>query len=238
MQFLVLGMAALVVGLLLIEVMRGNQSVRWVRTARVAIGILFLALAVGLFVRGLAAPASVLAALGFWLVSATGRGPLGFPGGSKTPGQLSAIRTAYLNVALDHDTGALSGHVTNGPFEGRAIDGLTAVELMELLQVCIANDPPSAQVIETILDQQHPDWRNWQGAEGESGQSHGGGTAAHDGHPMSREHAYQILGLEPGASSAEIRAAHRDLMQKVHPDHGGSTVLAAQINQAKDILLG
>ncbi|MCW3472980.1 DnaJ domain-containing protein [Limobrevibacterium gyesilva] len=55
--------------------------------------------------------------------------------------------------------------------------------------------------------------------------------------PMSRAEAYQVLGLKPGASEAEIRAAHRRLVRGAHPDSGGSDWLAARINQARDILL-
>jgi curved DNA-binding protein CbpA len=55
---------------------------------------------------------------------------------------------------------------------------------------------------------------------------------------MSREDAYAVLGLAPGASETAIREAHRRLMAKVHPDRGGSDYLAAQINQARDVLLG
>lgn len=56
--------------------------------------------------------------------------------------------------------------------------------------------------------------------------------------PMSRAEAYQVLGLAPGASEADIRAAHRRLMRSAHPDSGGSDWLATRINQARDVLLG
>lgn len=55
---------------------------------------------------------------------------------------------------------------------------------------------------------------------------------------MSKQQAYDVLGLKAGSSREEIILAHRRMMQKVHPDRGGSDYLAAQINQAKDILLG
>lgn len=55
---------------------------------------------------------------------------------------------------------------------------------------------------------------------------------------MSREDAADVLGVNVNASSEEVRIAHKKLMQKVHPDRGGSDALAKQINRAKDILMG
>jgi curved DNA-binding protein CbpA len=55
---------------------------------------------------------------------------------------------------------------------------------------------------------------------------------------MSEQEAYKVLGLQPGASEGEIRAAHRRLMKDAHPDHGGSDAMAARLNAAKDVLLG
>jgi DnaJ-domain-containing protein 1 len=83
------------------------------------------------------------------------------------------------------------------------------------------------------LDRRAPSWRDDVQADAttrEPGSSWSSGK-------MTDEEAYQILGVHPGASSADIGHAHRTLMKKLHPDQGGSTYLAARVNQAKDVLL-
>jgi DnaJ family protein C protein 19 len=84
-------------------------------------------------------------------------------------------------------------------------------------------------------------WEKWRAMSGAAAGRRGGGT--HRPPPprsgaMSRAEAYAVLGLHPGASEAEIRAAHKRLMRAVHPDGGGSDWVAARVNQARDVLLG
>ncbi len=154
-----------------------------------------------------------------------------------SPGQSSSIRTRMLHMTLDHDTGAMEGVVAEGRFQGRSLGDLALEDLLALWRECRASDAQSTAVLEAYLDRLHgADWREAAGAgpSGEGQQEPG----AVPGGPMTREEAYDILGLSAGAAPEEIRGAHRRLMQKLHPDHGGSNYLAAKINQAKDLLLG
>ncbi len=155
-------------------------------------------------------------------------------------GRTSEVRTRFLKMVLDHDSGTMNGEVIDGAYNGRRLDDLSLAELLDLLNTCHLHEAQSVQLLETYLDRVHPDWRERvQAAGGGAGTGSGGGAG---GGPapggMSREEAYQVLGLEPGASDEEIKAAHHRLIASLHPDRGGSTYLAAQINQAKDILLG
>ncbi len=150
--------------------------------------------------------------------------------GSK-PGQTSDVRTRFLEMTLDHDTGNITGTVRSGEFKGRTLDDMEITELADLLVICRKKDPQSASVLETYLDRMRPD--EW----GEYADEHEEHQAATGGDDMTREDALQILGLSEGATREEIVEAHRVLMQRNHPDRGGSTFLAAQINRAKDLLL-
>jgi hypothetical protein len=154
-------------------------------------------------------------------------------------GRTSEVRTRFLRMTLEHDSGAMNGEVIEGPHAGRPLDDLSLADLLDLLNTCHLHDVQSAQVLETYLDRVHPDWRERaQAAGAAAGNGNGAGAAAPVPGGMSREEAYQVLGLDPGASDEEIKAAHHRLIANLHPDHGGSTYLAAKINQAKDVLMG
>ena len=108
-------------------------------------------------------------------------------------------------------------------------------QLLALLRECRAEDEEAARLLEAFLDRLRPDWRDELGG-GHAGNA-GSGPARPSGGDMSVEEAYAILGLAPGADAEQIREAHRRLMVKLHPDHGGSDYLATQINRARDVLL-
>ena len=147
--------------------------------------------------------------------------------------QSSEVITDSLRMQLDHATGELDGEVLRGPFAGRSLGSLGLADLLELLTGCQRDDPRSVALLETYLDRRQPDWRAHVAGE----QAQGAGRQASAAGAMDEATACSILGLTPGASADEIKAAHRRLMTKLHPDHGGSSYLAAQLNQAKDFLL-
>ena len=95
-------------------------------------------------------------------------------------------------------------------------------------------DPEAAQLVEAYLDRSYEGWRD----QGEASDRGAGDGSSRGKGTMTAEEAYEILGLNPGVSDEEVRDAHHRLMLKIHPDRGGSTYLAAKINQAKEILLG
>ena len=150
------------------------------------------------------------------------------------PGQNSTVETAFLRMSLDHDTGSMAGTVLRGRFAGMRLEELGPADLLALLRECRAEDEESARLIEAYLDRAHPDWH-----EDFAGERGGGGAgrrrrASAD---MTVEEAYAILGLSVGADAEAIKAAHRRLMNQLHPDHGGTDYLATKINRARDVLL-
>ncbi|WP_245409885.1 DnaJ domain-containing protein [Pararhizobium haloflavum] len=152
-------------------------------------------------------------------------------GVSRPARRVSHVRSAVLEMELDLDTGEMSGFVLAGRMEGRELDDLDEPELL-LLHEELSSDAESLQLMEAYLDRRLAGWRERADAHAGDGLGSAPGTG-----PMSEQEAYEVLGLGPGATEADIRQAHRRLMKRVHPDAGGSVFLAARINEAKDILL-
>lgn len=150
-------------------------------------------------------------------------------------GQTSKVDTRFLQMILEHDTGVMSGTVREGVFEGRRLEELSLQELLQLWREVTRQDAQSATVLEAYLDKMHGDaWRD--AAHGS--EEVGGGSGRDGAGSMGEAEALEILGLEPGASADDIGQAYRQLMQKLHPDHGGSDWFAAKLNEAKRILIG
>ncbi|TIO07883.1 DnaJ domain-containing protein [Mesorhizobium sp.] len=147
------------------------------------------------------------------------------------PGKHSTVRTAALEMELDHDSGSLEGLVLAGRHEGKMLGTMGLAELQQLYRE-LSGDPESRQLLETYLDGRFPVWRK----DAETNGGEGLGVSPGSG-SMTKEEAYKILGLEAGAAAADVRKAHRRLMQRLHPDIGGTSFLAARINEAKDVLL-
>jgi DnaJ domain len=151
-------------------------------------------------------------------------------------GQTSTVATPFLRMTLDHDTGSMTGTILRGHFSGMRVEELGSADLLALLRECRAEDEEGARLLEAYLDRIHPDWRD-ELAGGRASGGSGGSSARPSSSDMTVEEAYAILGLAPGADAEAIREAHRRLMVKLHPDHGGSDYLATKINRARDVLL-
>ncbi|MDX1633760.1 MAG: DnaJ domain-containing protein [Marinobacter sp.] len=160
-------------------------------------------------------------------------------GGAKaSTGNQSRVTSDILEMTLDHDSGGMSGTVLKGPMEGRALADLGESEFLELLRYCREQDDDSARLLETYLDRRFGDsWRADDQAGAADGESGRGNNGTSGNGALNENDALDILGLQPGASREEIIQAHRRMMQKVHPDRGGSNYLAARINEAKEYLL-
>ena len=192
-------------------------------------GIALLALA-GLFAaRGQLTLAAPLAVAGLGLLGWLPFGAAGWGARTqKSAGQVSRVRSAFLEMELDHDTGAMRGVILSGARAGSQLDALDVPTLLALLGEF---DEESRALLAAYLDRRDTSWREHAQSNADAGRGHTPGG------PMTQEEAYQILGLEPGAEPEEIIRAHRTLMKRIHPDQGGTNYLAARVNEAKDTLL-
>jgi DnaJ domain len=201
------------------------------RVLRAIGGGVALLLAGFLLLRGEIGAAIPVGALGLGLLGWVSLWPATFGARTqKSTGQTSRVRSAFLEMELDHDSGAMAGRVLAGPHAGASLDALDRAALLDLFGEV---DSDSRDLLAAYLDRREPGWREH--AQTDAGA--GAGRSPPHGGKMTEEEAYQVLGIQPGASAQDITRAHRSLMKKLHPDQGGSTYLAARVNDAKDVLL-
>jgi hypothetical protein len=230
-----LGAVALVLLILLLRAFVGASPTTLAKGLRYAGAGVLAAIAAGLFFLDRPAVAAFLASAawgiftGGHVVPGAWRWPhVGRWGRSASSGgQTSSVRTSWLEMELDHDSGDMRGTVLKGKYAGRRLDDLDKAALIALHAE--ADDPESRRLLEAWLDRTiGPDWRG----DFEPRPPERATTG------MTRAEALKVLGLSEGATEEDIRAAHRRLMLQNHPDRGGSDYLASKINEAKDLLLG
>ena len=236
MPTLIAGAVAVVTLYLLLQMFRAANPTVLARAIKIVGGVVALAVAAFTGLKGelaVAIPIGIFGAglLGWSPFTSSVFGNIGglFGGGAApSAGQTSRVRSQFLDMRLDHDSGQLAGQIVAGPHAGRYLDEF---DLAALLAMCPSFDAESVALLESYLDRRFPAWR--QNAQGNT--ARGQGRAPPSG-KMTDEEAYQILGLQPGAGRDDISRAHKSLMKKLHPDQGGSTYLAARVNEAKDTL--
>lgn len=204
----------------------GLAAVALMLTERIGLGVFVGTVAWSLFTQGRIWPGGWPHYGGFPSSGSRSRRP--------RQDQSSAVRTEWIALELDHMTGEMDGEVLKGDHAGAQLSAMTREALVALFNESGA-DSETRRLLETYLDRRFGN--AWRQTEQAQSQSHSQPRSRNDS-AMSREEAYRVLGLEAGASNEEIRAAHRKLMLQNHPDKGGTSYLAAKINEAKDVLLG
>ena len=228
MPTLIFGLLVLVAALWVLGVISRVDPTVAARVMKAAGGIMAITFAAFLSLRGEIFVAVPLGLFGLGLLGWIPFGMTGFTQRTqKSAGQVSRVRSAFLEMELDHDSGAMRGRVIAGRRQGAALEALDVKTLAGLLDEF---DEESRALLVAYLDRRDPGWSEY--AQGHAT----AGRAAGSSGKMTEQEAYQILGIEPGASAAVITRAHRALMKKLHPDQGGSTYLAARVNEAKEIL--
>jgi hypothetical protein len=228
MPAIIFGILVLVVALWALNLISKADPRIAARVVKAGGGLISIAVAVFLGLRGELAVAVPLGAFGLGLLGWMPFGPAGFSARTqRSSGKTSRVRTAFVELELDHDSGAMHGTVLAGSRQGASLDDLPVETLAGLVGEF---DEESRALLVAYLDRRDAGWREHAQADAPSGRR------AASGGKMSEEEAYQILGLQPGASTTDVSRAHRTLMKKLHPDQGGSTYLAARINEAKDVL--
>jgi hypothetical protein len=229
MPTLIFGVLILVAALWALGVVSKIDPKVGARVLKAGGGLVALGLAVFLGLRGEIWIALPLGGFGLGLLGWLPFGPAGFFARTKkSSGKVSQVRSAYFEMELDHDSGQMRGRIIAGRHQGAALESLDVKTLVAMLGEI---DEESRALLVAYLDRRDPSWSEH--AQGDAA----AGWAATSSGKMSEQEAYQILGVEASASAGDIARAHRSLMKKFHPDQGGSTYLAARINEAKEVLM-
>lgn len=147
----------------------------------------------------------------------------------------SEVVTDILRMTLDHDSGQLDGEVLAGVFKNQRLSELEKEQLEQLYAYCIAQDAESVQLLEAYLQKRFEG--EWEFEARREQQNSDNSNSNSNSSTMSRHEALSILALADDCSDEDIIQAHRKLIQKLHPDRGGSDYLAAKVNEARRILL-
>jgi hypothetical protein len=203
------------------------------KAVKVVAGVAALGIAAILGAKGQIGTALLLGSFGAWALGWSG---ISLPGPwrrqGKAAGRFSRIRSAMIEMEIDHATGRIEGAVLAGAFVGRQLSELDQTSLRRLHEECSAHDPEGASLLEAYFDRRFTGWREYaQGDRDTRTRTHARSSV------MSKDEAYQVLGLQPGASVDEVQKAYRTLMKKLHPDQGGTAYLATRVNQARETLL-
>jgi len=238
--FVVLALAA---GLIALRYILTGDPARVAGTIRFVLGLVLGLLGLLISMRGGFVFGLPVVVYGMFM-AARGLGWRGMPGlrlpglglpGAPPPGQggsgpSSGVRTRYLDMTLDHHSGAMDVLIRDGAFQGRKLSELSRDEAMSFLREVRLADADSARLVETWLDREYPEWRD---SGGSSDEPQDGGSG-----PMARAEALELLNLTGDPTPDEVREAYKREMKRHHPDQGGSDVAAAKLNQARDVLLG
>lgn len=139
--------------------------------------------------------------------------------------KVSEAETDDVRMMLDHVSGEMQGEVLTGKFVNRSLDTLSEAEIVEFYN-SVADD--SKRLLTAYIQRYHPNLS--------AGQEDTASTES-TSDAMTADRARKVLGVSDTATRDEVIEAHRRLMQKNHPDRGGSEFIASEINLAKQVLL-
>ncbi|HEY4943300.1 MAG TPA: DnaJ domain-containing protein [Rhizomicrobium sp.] len=238
MAEVLVGAVALIFIVFMLRAFVGANPSALAKALRYAGAIGLGTLAIGLFYMERPAVGAFVASAAWGLFTGGHAWPGGWPHyklwGRKSapaPGQTSSVRTPWLEMELDHESGEMRGTILQGERTGQRLDQLDRDALIAFYTQAARDDVETKRLLEAYLDRTL-------GAGWNAGPRPEEPRQERAASGMTRAEALKVLGLSDGASEEDIRAAHRRLMLQNHPDRGGTDYLASKINEAKDFLLG